>query len=204
MSIIRDRLFEFFLYFRLGNSISSSSKVLHIQDGIIDRSNKVFENPIKYDLISNKYKNSTILPLKNDNNIRICSISDTHDRYELITNFIPSCDILIHSGGIFMSNRKMSVEGSRRKLINFNNWLNMLPAKDIIIIGGNHDYILTILSIEEINSILTNAIYLCNSHVTIQGYTVYGTPVSKGIRDLCIYLCIYLSIYLSISINLSI
>ena len=111
--------------------------------------------------------------------VRFCLISDTHDRHSLFPQ-LPLCDILIHTGDILMTGRCFSRDGSIAKLRAFNEWIGKQSAKYRIVIGGNHDSILEELDIDEIRSILCNAIYLCNSEVTIMGLRIFGSPLSYG------------------------
>lgn len=66
--------------------------------------------------------------------VRIVCISDTHDRLGEILQFIPSGDILIHSGDF-------TYLGKPHSLINFNKDISKLKYrfKYIIVIAGNHE-----------------------------------------------------------------
>jgi hypothetical protein len=74
----------------------------------------------------------------------------------------------------------LSTAKSIHKLREFNEWLGTLPALHIIVIGGNHDKILEELGVEAVQAILTNATYLCNSYITINGLIIWGSPLSHG------------------------
>jgi hypothetical protein len=111
--------------------------------------------------------------------IRFCLISDTHDRHHLFPQ-LPPCDILVHSGDILMTGRLMSRHGAIRKLTAFNEWIGQQSARWRIVVGGNHDSVLEDLDISVVRSILCNAIYLCNSEVTIMGLCIFGSPLSFG------------------------
>ena len=122
---------------------------------------------------------SAITPSINDRTVRICTLSDTHDRHFLFDS-LPFCDIMIYSGDIFMEGRRNSSEKSIKKLQNFNDWLGTIPARHIVVVGGNHDKILDKLGVEAVREVLTNATYLCNSSVEVCGIAVWGTPLSHG------------------------
>lgn len=122
-------------------------------------------------------------PSKKQGKTRICFISDTHETHRSIK--IPECDILIHTGDILMTNRYRSRETSIEKIKDFLNWCNHLPVrKKIILLGGNHDYIL-----EKDKNIITRCqqnrndkiIYLENSVVKIDNFNYVGTPYSSGV-----------------------
>lgn len=127
---------------------------------------------------------STIIPIQeipeklNSKKIRICVISDTHETHEKIK--IPPCDILIHTGDILMTNRYRSRYTSIQKIKDFIKWTESLPVKDnIIIIGGNHDFIL-----EETKNLFKNSskiIYLENEIWNFKGFNFIGCPYSSGV-----------------------
>lgn len=62
--------------------------------------------------------------------LKICAISDTHNRYNKIV--IPECDILIDCGDY-------SFKGYDSEIKNFYKWFNKQPAKYKISIQGNHE-----------------------------------------------------------------
>ena len=142
---------------------------------------------VTLDEITNYHKNKYFLPIKlteksldelhidesiNNKNIRICCISDTHENHELL-GMMPKCDFLIHSGDILMRSRLLSMEEGKHRLKLFNEWIGQQPAKHKVIIPGNHDIIIEKLEIEEINKILFNANYLCNSSIELQGIKIW-------------------------------
>jgi Icc-related predicted phosphoesterase len=94
------------------------------------------------------------------------AISDTHGMYRDIE--IPNGDVLIHAGDI-------TRYGKLSELNDFNNWLGEQPHQHKIIIAGNHDWCFERQK-EESLTILTNAIYLEDQSVTIQGHNFYGSP----------------------------
>jgi len=103
------------------------------------------------------------------NSLKCVAISDTHD-YDLRDLNIPDGDVLIHSGDA-------TGLGTVNSLIQFNKQLGELPHKYKIVIAGNHDWLY-----EKDNglarSILTNATYLENSAVVIDGIKFYGSPAT--------------------------
>lgn len=100
--------------------------------------------------------------------MKVVFISDTHSQHEKLD--MPEGDLLIHSGDF-------TTLGKVNEIVGFNDWLGKQPLKHKIIIAGNHD-----LLFESNNSLarslITNAIYLENSEVNIEGLKIYGTPVS--------------------------
>ena len=63
---------------------------------------------------------------------RIVAISDTHTLHDKV--IIPECDILIHAGD-------WTFQGERAEVRDFCKWLDKQPAKEIVIIPGNHEKI---------------------------------------------------------------
>jgi len=98
--------------------------------------------------------------------MRIVCISDTHSRHDHME--VPPGDILIHAGDSTMVGR---VE----EIIKFNHWLGRLPHPHKILIAGNHDWLFeTEPALAE--SLITNAHYLRDSSVEIEGLKFYGSP----------------------------
>lgn len=95
----------------------------------------------------------------------VVCISDTHGAFQQV----PAGDILIHCGDI-------TTYGTPQELANFNVWLGGLPHRDKIVIAGNHDAVLAKQSIGFGQAVLTNAHYLCDSGIEVQGLKFYGAP----------------------------
>ena len=173
MSIFTDGVVGLFYdYVRLGNSLKNPGSVLHCRLG-----DSPGERSGPFGAVGSVEE--IALVNGNEDSIRICTMSDTHDRHYLFTE-LPICDILIHTGDIFMTGRLISDSLAVDKLNKFNDWLGTLPATHKIVIGGNHDKIFEQLGAEAVQSILTNAHYLCNSSVQLYGLTFWGTPLSHG------------------------
>src|ERR1051326_8044265 len=96
--------------------------------------------------------------------MRLVIISDTHGYHRKLT--LPAGDLLIHAGDF-------TRHGSDEDVAEFNDWLGTLPFPHKIIIAGNHDFP---FEIQDGKKLLTNAIYLQDSSVTIDGIKFYGSP----------------------------
>lgn len=98
--------------------------------------------------------------------MKLVLISDTHGKHRRVN--IPDADILVHAGDFTMV-------GELDVVADFNRWLGELPYKHKIVIAGNHD-----LSFERapelVVPMLTNAIYLKNSGVEVEGLRFWGSP----------------------------
>ena len=98
---------------------------------------------------------------------RIVTISDTHSRHSQI-NSMPEGDILIHSGDA--TNR-----GGIDEIAAFNEWLGALPYKHKIFVAGNHDWLFE-RSPKFAPTMMTNAHYLLDNFVIVEGLKIYGSP----------------------------
>jgi Icc-related predicted phosphoesterase len=101
--------------------------------------------------------------------IKIGCISDTHD---IFYPAIPEVDALIHAGDI-------TLDGSASETLRFLRWFDGLKIKHKIFIGGNHDAFLERSGgafMEDYKSIHM----LWNSSYDLEGYKVWGSPVSAG------------------------
>ncbi len=105
--------------------------------------------------------------------LTIVAISDTHGMHRLID--IPPGDVLIHSGDL-------SWTGELGEVAEFNAFLGTLPHRYKIVVAGNHD-----LCFEQqpaaARALLTNAIYLEDESVTIEGLKFYGSPWQPRFLD---------------------
>lgn len=108
--------------------------------------------------------------------MKIVVLSDTHGLHRNVK--VPDSDLLIFCGDITMS-------GEFDVIDDFNKWLGELPNREKIVIAGNHDMTLYEHNDRFIaygHDVITNAIYLENSDVEIDGYTFYGSPYSPSIN----------------------
>jgi len=101
------------------------------------------------------------------------AISDTHGFYWDIE--VPDGDVLIHAGDI-------TGQGTYENLEDFNEWLATLPHKHKIVIAGNHDWCCE-WDQARCRGILTNAVYLQDEAVYIEGFKIYGSPHSPTFYD---------------------
>ena len=99
----------------------------------------------------------------------VCIISDTHRRHREIS--IPVCDILIHCGD-FCSFQQEDL----RTLSDVDSWFSESPAKHVLCVGGNHDFL---LQTQEFR--FTHAQLLEDSGVEISGLSFYGAPWCPGL-----------------------
>jgi Icc-related predicted phosphoesterase len=98
--------------------------------------------------------------------MKIVVISDTHGRHEEL--LMPDGDVLIHAGDF-------TRYGAEEDVCLFNEFLGSLPHKHKIVIAGNHDSCLEQVP-EQAEKLLTNATYLKDNSIVIDGIKFYGSP----------------------------
>lgn len=97
----------------------------------------------------------------------IVCISDTHGQHKQVS--VPGGDILIHAGDI------CAWGDDPKEYTDFNAWLGTLPHKHKILIFGNHD-VLGERNNGLARSLITNATYLEDSGIKIEGLNFWGSP----------------------------
>jgi Icc-related predicted phosphoesterase len=98
--------------------------------------------------------------------MRIVLISDTHGLHDGLT--VPPGDVLIFPGD---AGRRGTLEELRA----FNDFLGGLPHPQKIFVAGNRDYFFE-RQPEESRRMLTNAVYLQDEEISIDGVRIYGSP----------------------------
>jgi Icc-related predicted phosphoesterase len=104
--------------------------------------------------------------------LKIVCISDSHERPPKPED-MPEGDLLIHGGDFTMV-------GSVFAVIEFNQWLAKVKPKykyGIVVIAGNHDKTFETAP-GLVEPILTNCIYLNDSGIEINGFKIWGSPVT--------------------------
>ncbi len=105
--------------------------------------------------------------------IRIVCVSDTHNQQGQFV--VPPGDILIHAGDL-------TGWGTLPEIAAVNEWLGRLPHKDKIVIAGNHDFLFEREGALA-RSLITNASYLQDSMVELQGLRFWGSPWQPWFYD---------------------
>jgi Icc-related predicted phosphoesterase len=98
--------------------------------------------------------------------MKLVLIADTHGLHDKVQ--MPAGDILVCAGDITNT-------GTVAQVGAFNEWLKGLPYKHKIIIAGNHDWLFENQP-SMARSMITNAIYLQDESVEIEGIKFYGSP----------------------------
>lgn len=116
--------------------------------------------------------------------MRIVAVSDTHGEHRNVP-YIPDGDIFIHAGD-FLNFGQETMIAFGNILGDFYKWLEHLPHKHKILVGGNHDHFLYNQP-ERIKELPCT--YLQDASIEIEGFKVYGTPwvprlIGMGVFDL--------------------
>ncbi|MDZ7897776.1 MAG: metallophosphatase domain-containing protein [Arcicella sp.] len=105
--------------------------------------------------------------------MKLICISDTHNLHNNLK--VPDGDILIHAGD-------MTCVGGIDEIKEFNEWLGTLPHRHKIIIAGNHDIYFE-GEPTKAKLLITNAIYLEDSGITLEGLKIWGSPISPNYQN---------------------
>ena len=108
--------------------------------------------------------------------ISICIIADTHRQHRELR--IPPCDLLIHCGDMcsFQKNDRETLE-------DIDAWFAETPAKRVVCIGGNHDFLLHHREFR-----FSHAEYLCDRTIVVDGLTIHGSPWCPDLSGFAFYL----------------
>ena len=98
--------------------------------------------------------------------MRIVCISDTHGFHDRI--HVPDGDLLLVAGDVCL-------RGGLAELVRFHDWLAALPHHHKVLIAGNHDFCFERLPAQA-RAVITQAHYLEDSEVLIEGLRIYGSP----------------------------
>ncbi|MBB5320953.1 metallophosphatase domain-containing protein [Marinobacter oulmenensis] len=106
--------------------------------------------------------------------MKLICISDTHSLHRKLPE-LPEGDVLIHAGDGLGAGTLDDVE-------EFNDWLSSLPYRHRVVIAGNHDWAFQEAP-QAARAALTNAIYLEDEAVKIDGVTFWGSPWTPNFMD---------------------
>eukprot|EP00052_Salpingoeca_macrocollata_P006795 m.55959 g.55959 ORF g.55959 m.55959 type:complete len:209 (+) comp15661_c1_seq2:130-756(+) len=111
-------------------------------------------------------------PAREPLGLRCVCISDTHGQHRKLE--IPDGDILIHAGD-------WTHFGKRSDAEDFNAWLGTLPHKHKIVVNGNHES--NAPWKKDTKKIFTNATFLLQESVEVEGVTIFGAEFCWPTRD---------------------
>lgn len=108
---------------------------------------------------------------------RIVCISDTHTQHDKLK--LPPSDCLIHAGD-------WTYTGTEKETIAFLKWFNAQDYKFKLFISGNHDFMAQrdyagFMRLVKIHA--PSCIYLQDETVEIDGFKIFGSPVSPFFHD---------------------
>lgn len=98
--------------------------------------------------------------------MRIVAISDVHGLYENV--HIPDGDVLVVAGDL-------TGYGTLDELYSFNNWIGKFNHPTKLVIAGNHNKEFETQAVIA-RKILSNALYLEDNGIIIEGIKFYGSP----------------------------
>ena len=107
--------------------------------------------------------------------MKIVCISDLHGR---LPERIPECDVLTIAGDTCPT--YSHERGFQRQWLEteFNDWLKDQPAKDKVMVAGNHDFIFEDVALHGAAPVKLDCHYLCDSGVEIDDIKFWGHPWS--------------------------
>ena len=109
--------------------------------------------------------------------MKLVAVSDLHGTLPEI----PSCDLLLIGGDICpVTNHKVEFQGQWLDTI-FREWLRRQPARKIVCVAGNHDFVF-----EQLPELVPRDLpwtYLQDSATEWEGLRIYGTPWQPWFYD---------------------
>lgn len=110
--------------------------------------------------------------------MQIAFFADTHGRHEKLKTFqqpyVKGIEdyVLIHGGDI-------TENGTEAETNDFLKWFAKQPCEHKIFIGGNHDLFLESRTPIQLKKLIPSGVtYLNNTSTTVDGYTIWGSPVT--------------------------
>ena len=100
----------------------------------------------------------------------------TADFHGYLPPLVPECDLLLIAGDVcpvWDHERKYQMDWLRYR---FSPWLHEQPAKEIVWVGGNHDFVLEEARRSKID--LIGGTYLHNESVELLDHKIWGSPFS--------------------------
>lgn len=91
---------------------------------------------------------------------------------------IPECDLLVIAGDIFPDLRQLAWVSELSR------YLEQVPARSIVAVAGNHDWIAQERPIQMKSLPWT---YLCNETAFVQGLNIWGSPFSSSFGEFSVH-----------------
>jgi Icc-related predicted phosphoesterase len=105
----------------------------------------------------------------------LCVVADSHRKHRELV--IPACDILIHCGDLCSFE-----QDDEQTLRDADIWFSEAPAKYVVCVGGNHDFLL-----QSGEFCFDHAVLLHDSTTEICGITIYGSPWCPDLSNFAFY-----------------
>lgn len=115
--------------------------------------------------------------------MKIAALSDMHGLLPDVKT-IEKSELFIIAGDIFPTNIQHNISACREWYMStFLDWVDLLPVKKVIVVGGNHDFFFEHFKSLAINSlhyarpeITKKIVYLQDESYDYNGLKIYGTP----------------------------
>eukprot|EP00416_Gambierdiscus_australes_P043686 CAMPEP_0171117882 /NCGR_PEP_ID=MMETSP0766_2-20121228/93524_1 /TAXON_ID=439317 /ORGANISM="Gambierdiscus australes, Strain CAWD 149" /LENGTH=249 /DNA_ID=CAMNT_0011580423 /DNA_START=59 /DNA_END=808 /DNA_ORIENTATION=+ len=120
-----------------------------------------------------------VLPNPPSGVTRVVIVSDTHEMHRHVA--VPPGDLFLHCGDILMSSSLTRESRGLHVLQDFNRWLEQIPCREKVVIGGNHDWALMHL-LSQGEEVLPAAVVLHDKAVELpeSRLKIYGNAYSEG------------------------
>ena len=105
----------------------------------------------------------------------ICIVADTHRQHRALT--VPECDLLIHCGDLCSFEQEDAAT-----LEDADVWFAEVPAKRVISVGGNHDFMLQSREFR-----FAHATLLEDGVTEMDGLAIYGSPWCPDLSGFAYY-----------------
>lgn len=107
--------------------------------------------------------------------VSVCVVADTHRQHRQVS--IPECDLLIHCGDLcsFQQDDAATLEDADQ-------WFREVPARAVVCIGGNHDFLLHSREFH-----FAHAIFLQDRAVEVHGLSIYGSAWCPDLAGFAFY-----------------
>lgn len=115
--------------------------------------------------------------------MKVIATSDTHG----CLPEVPECDLFLIAGDVCPIEGSHETHDQQNWLKgHFRPWLESIPAKDIVWIGGNHDFGCETKGFPQMARHFPGH-YLFDSSVEVQGKTIYGMPWTPNLMNWAFY-----------------
>lgn len=117
--------------------------------------------------------------------IKICAISDLHGQISKVE--VPPCDLLLIAGDLAPDNGRNLHSQANWFRFKFRNWLERQPAKEIVAVPGNHDFVCYGPEHRLIYRRSLPCHLIWDEDIELFGYKIWASPWSLPFFDYVFY-----------------